>query len=188
MPKVSGKVTQSKSVWRSPDGSREIFELMLDVDGKQFRAKTYSKDISQVGWSGEVETYEKQGRNGSETFVKQPPKESGWSSGGGRGFGGGQKIPVDNYTMYLSYVKDIAVALINGKAYTVERLNEIANDVATAGEMFYEMRPDNKDKVADVPATQDEIDGGISNAIDEVFFNDKQEEDPWNQPNEQLPV
>ena len=75
-----------ESVWKSPDGQREIFKVTLDYDGKEVAAKTYSKDISVPGWAGQVETYEKPGRNGSETFVKQPPKE-GFSGGGYTGGG-----------------------------------------------------------------------------------------------------
>lgn len=79
MPVLEVKTTSANSVWKSPDGQREIFELQLEYEGKPVKAKTYSKDISTVGWEGTVETYEKQSRNGMETFVKQPPKEGGFS-------------------------------------------------------------------------------------------------------------
>lgn len=73
---------ESRSVWKSPDGQREIHEVVLDYEGKPVTAKTYSHDIAVVGWQGTVESYEKQGRNGTETFVKQPPKEGGGYGGG----------------------------------------------------------------------------------------------------------
>lgn len=80
MPLFQTTTKESRSVWKSPDGQREIFEVTLDYQGQTFKAKTYSRDISVVGFIGEVESYEKEGRNGSETFVKQAPKE-GFSSG-----------------------------------------------------------------------------------------------------------
>lgn len=75
MPKVQVTTKNSRSVWKSPDGQREIFEVEFDFQGKSLKAKTYSKSIPVAGWSGEVEVEERQGRNGLETFVKQPPKE-----------------------------------------------------------------------------------------------------------------
>lgn len=188
MPQMNVKTISAENVWSTPDGSKTIYKLMLDYDGRQVSAKTYSNAIATVGWSGTVETYEKQGRQGAETFVKQPQKE--WSGGGGYQKSSGQsggvsKAPHDNYTMFLSYVKDIAVALINSKAYTAERLNEVATDVATAGEMFYAMRPDapkdvvsnNADKVVDV--TDDMLDNASN--LDDVLGGDllSGESDPW---------
>lgn len=78
MPQFEVKTTEARSVWKSPDGQREIFDVTLDYDGQAVSASTYSKDIATVGWSGTVETYEKEGKGGrpSQTFVKQPPKEN----------------------------------------------------------------------------------------------------------------
>lgn len=81
MPRFNVKTISGNQIWASPDGQRKIYELVVDVDGKQLKAKTYSDAISQTGWSGEVETYEKPNRNGGmDTFVKQPPKEGGFQS------------------------------------------------------------------------------------------------------------
>jgi hypothetical protein len=77
MPIMTLKTTGSKQVWASADGKIKIFELNLEYEGKPVKAKTYSAAIATIGWEGEVETYEKEGRNGVETFVKQPPKEDG---------------------------------------------------------------------------------------------------------------
>lgn len=85
MPTVQVTTKTATQVWKSPDGQRTINEVELDWEGKTLKAKTYSDAIATVGWSGEVESYEKQGRNGNETFVKQPPKENpgyGSTSGG----------------------------------------------------------------------------------------------------------
>jgi len=82
MPQIQGVTTKSvKQVWQSPDGQRSINEVLMDCQGKLFKANTFSNDIATVGWSGDVESYEKDGRNGSQTFVKQAPKEGGWSGG-----------------------------------------------------------------------------------------------------------
>lgn len=77
MPVFNATTKSAESVWKSPDGQREIFSVKLDVGGKEFEAKTYSRDISQAGFTGEVESYEKPGQNGkpAQTFVKQAQKE-----------------------------------------------------------------------------------------------------------------
>ena len=59
MPIFNAEVQNSQSVWKSPDGQREIFEVNLLVNGKAVTAKTYSNDIAQAGFSGELESYEK---------------------------------------------------------------------------------------------------------------------------------
>jgi hypothetical protein len=141
LDKVS--TVSSKSVWRSPDGQREIFEVMLDYQGNTFKGKTYSKDIATDGWSGTVETYEKEGRNGPETFVKQPAKENGYSGGGGRSYGSSPKQTTnDPFTMFLSYAKDLMVALIaSEQGYTTERFAELLEDLNTGGMTLYDNRP-----------------------------------------------
>lgn len=87
MPQFQTTTREAKSVWKSPDGQREIFEVVLDYEGQPVKASTYSNDIATVGWKGTVETYEKEGKGGRppQTFVKQPPKENpgyGSTSGG----------------------------------------------------------------------------------------------------------
>jgi hypothetical protein len=171
MPRFQVKTTSSDKIWSTPDGKMSIYKVTMDYNGDPMTAKTYSDAIAQVGWSGEVETYEKEGKgnNPAETFVKQPPKE-GYQGGGSYGGGRPQaKSPVDNYTMYLSYVKDIAVALINTKAYTDERLAEIATAVATTGEMFYEMRPDGSAKSSTAVATSPKLDTSEELNLNDIF-------------------
>jgi hypothetical protein len=105
MPNMQATTKLSEKVWSSPDGQKTIYKVTLEADGQQVTAKTFSDAISQIGWSGQVETYEKEGRQGSETFVKQPPKEGGWQGGGGgKSYGGGGSKPqADQFTMYLSH-------------------------------------------------------------------------------------
>lgn len=147
MPTVQVKTTSSKEVWKTPDGKMKIHEIELDHNGKSVRAKTYSDAISQVGWEGEVETYEKSGRNGSETFVKQPQKEgyqnsqSSGASHQGASYQSKRSAPQsDNYTMYLSYVKDIAVALIMQDTYSQEQLARVVEEVGVEGKHLYSLR------------------------------------------------
>jgi hypothetical protein len=71
------KTTSSRQVWVSSDAKIKIFELGMEYEGKPVKAKTYSAAIAVPGWEGEAETYEKQSKNGLETFVRQPPKEDG---------------------------------------------------------------------------------------------------------------
>lgn len=85
MPQFETETKDSRSVWKSPDGQREIYEITLDYNGQPVKAKTYSHDIAVVGWKGTVDVYEKQGRNGTEQFVKQPPKDNPSYGGGSAG-------------------------------------------------------------------------------------------------------
>lgn len=182
MPTLQVKTVSAEQVWSK--GDLVISKLVLDYNGQEVQAKTYSKSIAVPGWSGTVETYEKQGRNGSETFVKQPLKEGGYSGGSSsqtgtqasRSYPQQAKPGFDSYTMYLSYVKDIAVALINTKAYTEERLQELATQVAATGEMFYAMRPDGDAKKPETAPDTSGLDK-VFGATEEITI---QEEDiPW---------
>lgn len=137
MPTFENVTTKSANeVWKTPDGKMTISEIVLDIAGKDVKAKTYSNAIATVGWSGTVESYEKTGRNGVETFVKQPQKEG--FSGGGRSFA---KPQGDQFTMYLSYAKDVAVAMLeNGKLDEV-KFGEVLDSIADGGKTLYEARP-----------------------------------------------
>lgn len=118
MPQFKTTTKQSSSVWKSPDGSREIFEVAMDYEGQPVKAKTYSKDIATVGWEGTVDTYEKEGRNGSETFVKQPPKEGGWVGGSTQpGTSGGIRSsyqPKDDKAIQAMWAIGQSIAAHNG--------------------------------------------------------------------------
>lgn len=150
---ILDKVTtkESRSVWRAPDGQREIFELVMEYQGNLFGAKTYSKDISVVGWSGSVETYEKPGKMGAptQTFVKQPPKEDGFTPNAGSG---GQRaaariMPSDPFTMYLSYAKDITVALIAASGVASKKdYTDLIDQTITGAYALYDARPEARAK------------------------------------------
>ena len=163
MPQFEAVTKLSESVWRSPDGQREIFKVTLEVDGQPMVAKTYSKDISAIGWSGTVDTYEKQGTRGSETFVKQPPKEGGFtpqqaSSPKSTGVAS-SKPSFDNFTMYLSYAKDVAVAMIKDGKLDEAAYGAVLEAVAAGGETLYDHRPDAPKKEKDtVHAVDDNAD------------------------------
>lgn len=165
MPQFETKTTEAESVWKSPDGQREIFKVILDIDGKPLMAKTYSKDISSVGWTGTVETYEKQGRNGSETFVKQPPKE-GFSGGGGFSKGG-FKPQGDQFTMYLSYAKDIAVAMVKDGKLDENAYAQVLDAVSTGGHTLYDSRPGATPGAT--PAEEKPADKPVTTKLDEIF-------------------
>ena len=80
MPQLHVRIKKAQEVWKSPDGQRVIYSLIMSVPGvdKDVGAKTYSKAIATDGWEGDIESYEKPGKNGPETFVKQIPKEGGF--------------------------------------------------------------------------------------------------------------
>ena len=106
------KTIAGRSVWKSPDGQREIYEVVLEHEGKNLKAKTYSSDIPVVGWEGKVDTYEKEGRNGIETFVKQPPKEGGYAGAGSTS--GRSYQPKDEKAIQAMFAIKAAISLLGG--------------------------------------------------------------------------
>jgi hypothetical protein len=186
MPVMQAKTVASKEVWKK--GNLTIFELTLSVNGQDMRAKTYSGAIAQVGWSGTVETYEKEGRNGSETFVKQPQKEDSVYApqSGGQGKSGGASKPFDQFTMYLSYAKDLVVALQETAGFDQKLFKELLVATIEGGNMLYNNRPE----VAGVtqPTTQsyEPVDEDLK-GLNAIFGDDERgnyvvdgEETPWN--------
>lgn len=159
MPTLNVTVKESKQVWASPDGQKKIFKIVLDADGQEVQASTYSDAISKEGWSGAVETYEKAGKYGTETFVKQPAKE-GFSGGygGGKSYGGKPGMS-DQYTMYLSYAKDLLVAKINnGEKVDYEDGLQL---IIGGGHTLYDSRP-SAATVAEIPEPK-------QSAIDDIL-------------------
>jgi len=63
------KTMHSEQVWQSPDGKKTIWEVALKGDGgNEYRLKTFSEAIAQLGFEGNVESYlNKRG----ERFVRQ---------------------------------------------------------------------------------------------------------------------
>lgn len=185
MPQLDVTTKTATSVWKSPDGQREIFELGLEYEGKPVKAKTYSKDIATVGWSGTVETYEKPGRNGSETFVKQPPKEGGsygGSSGSQGGYrGGGGKHQADPFTMYLSYAKDAAIASVHEGKFDGGLYQELLEAIEAGGAQLYAGRPD-APKPSETKAPEPDVVHEVTDEpidlgkIDEIFGDKEKEE------------
>lgn len=175
MPTLQVKTVSSKEIWKTPDGQKVIWEVQLDMNGTVYTAKTYSKAISQIGWSGTVESYEKPGRNGSETFVKQPQKEQGYQ-------GKSSQQPKNEFTMYLAYVKDIAVALINaGKS--LDELPAIVERVALEGKHLFSLREGaDTPLVSETPVDEDKVD--INAEMNKLF----PEEDEWKKTIDTLPV
>lgn len=145
MPLIKATTKSSKETWKSPDGKITGFDIVLDVGGEDFPCNTFSKAIAEVGWSGEVETYERNNR----TYVKQPPKEEGsyqsTTSGGSTRSSAG-KPTFDNYTMYLSYGKDLAIACIKDGAFDGKLYAEVLSAVEAGGAQLYEGRPGGEKK------------------------------------------
>ena len=164
MPVINNVKTESaEKVWSSPDGQKTIFKVVLDVNGTKAEAKTYSGAVATVGFSGDVETYEKQGRNGTETFVKQPQKE-GFTP---RSFGGGSKPSSDNFTMYLSYAKDLAVALQQTTGFDQKAFDELLSAVSAGGKRLYESRVGAPTETVSAPTEKlDEVVTDIDEPLD----------------------
>jgi hypothetical protein len=175
MPTISVTTKSAKEVWRS--GDRAIHELALDYNGQLFKAKTYSNAIAKEGWSGEVETYEKQGRYGTETFVKQPQKAY---SGGG--FQGGGRAPADQFSMYMSYAKDLVSAFItlDGKVNMTE-FKKALKATIEGGHLLYAARPGAEPQDGPEPTPDAQVDT-VAKELSEALGDDIEvvdEEGPW---------
>lgn len=175
MPTVEGLTTKSaEQVWRSPDGSRTIYQVTLDYKGKDLVAKTYSEAIATVGWSGDVVTDERPNkRGGTDTFVKSAPKE-GYSGGGG--FKGGSKPLSDPFTMFLSYAKDAAIASVHEGKFNGTLYAELLDAISAGGAQLYASRPGGEpaEAVSNSPSKPEPV------TLDDVFGGTKEEGDtPW---------
>lgn len=75
------KTINTEQIWQSPDGDRKIWEVTLrSDDGNEYRLKTYSPKVSQIGFQGEVESYL---NPRGDRFVRQKaPAAAGASKGG----------------------------------------------------------------------------------------------------------
>ncbi len=161
MPKVDNATTkQAESIWRSPDGAKEIFKVTIDVGGEEFQAKTYSKDISKVGWTGSLESYEKEGKFGSETFVKQPQKEGGY---GGRG----NYTPKDDKAIQAMWAIGQAMNWFSNRASDKLEAKDVKELAIILNGMVDEVKTGSVDTVAEVAG--DETNEDIGKEIDRVF-------------------
>jgi hypothetical protein len=53
-----GKTINSQQVWQSPDASKKIWEVTLRAEnGENYKLKTYSRKISELGFTGELQSY-----------------------------------------------------------------------------------------------------------------------------------
>lgn len=90
----------------------------------------------------------------------------------------------DPFTMYLSYAKDIAVALIGSKAgYNEEQFSKILEDVAAGGKVLYDERPGAKTasttESKDVIPTADDIEKDVDlSQVAELMADKKENEVP----------
>lgn len=200
MPKLHVKTISSEQVWKSPDGARKIWELKLQYEDRVVKAQTFSETIAGEGWEGEVETYER----GQNTFVKQPPKEDGYTpsqtgsrpSSTGAGSSKGNYQPKDEKAIKamwaIGQAKDIAlkVSPVDQKQPMVEFVSLVET---YAQELFLmvdrvkvtEESPEpavteTKEPSDAVPVTDEQLDN-----IGEIFDNagqaaeDVTVEDPW---------
>ena len=67
------KTTNAQQIWQAPDGTRTIWEVTLKArDGREYRLKTYSRDIAALGFTGEVRSYL---NPRGDRFVRQVPAD-----------------------------------------------------------------------------------------------------------------
>lgn len=126
---MKAKTLSSKEIWKSSDGQRTIWEVTLKADdGKSYGLKTYSSEIAQVGFEGDVETYI---NPKGDRFVKQPKPEGGfkggnkpnnqpviqaqWAIGQARGFirDRGEILPEDEYWVEVQKTAVKLIEIVN---------------------------------------------------------------------------
>lgn len=182
MPTLKVTTKSAEKVWASPDGKMVISKVVFDYNGQSLEAKTYSNAIAVPGWVGEVESYEKQGKMGSETFVKQPQKEQGAYGGGSYKGGGASRPMTDPFTMYLSYAKDLVVALVNTTGFDESQLKTLLDATVDAGKFLYEARP-GADSAEAKPAQEElpiiDVDAPIDLSEVDKMFPPAEGEKPW---------
>jgi hypothetical protein len=74
---MKSKTIHSEKVWQSPDGQKSIWEVMLQAEGTEYKLKTFSPRISQIGFEGDVESYV---NPRGDRFVKQRATRSSANS------------------------------------------------------------------------------------------------------------
>lgn len=183
MPVFQLKTLSSKSVWRSPDGQREIWEVMMDYQGQALKAKTYSEAISVVGWSGEAETYEKEGRNGVETFVKQPPKETNYNSRGSGGSAASKPafVPKDEKAIHAQFAIREAInwltSPIGKEGATLADVEPLANDLFA---MIDRVKTGEVKEFVPDPIITELEDGPVDmSKLNDIFGPPEDTETPW---------
>ena len=114
------KIVSSKSIWKKPDGSGELFEVDIEFNNKIVKVKTWSKSIADsLGKSLDVESYEgKEFKGKKDKFIKQIKKGGQFSPG---------RQELDKRLTSLICAKDIVIAEMpfknNGVFKTAEMLN-----------------------------------------------------------------
>jgi hypothetical protein len=108
---MRGKTISAEQVWKSPDGSRKIYEVSIEADGKVYTLQTYSDKISKVGFEGELETYDKDGNR----FVRQKTKEGGGNYGGGNRGGSPRNDEATQESIARSVALKAAVDMVSSR-------------------------------------------------------------------------
>lgn len=133
---------ESNLVWKSPDGERELYEVVFESQGQELKAKTYSSYIGTEGWSGDLLVEERQGKKGLETFVKQAPKEDGSyqaRSGGGASGGANSRqpyVPKDDKAIQAMWAISQSIAAHSGTTDSDMNPADLASVEGYANELF----------------------------------------------------
>lgn len=183
MATLQAKTIEAKEVWKSPDGKMVLSEIAMDIDGKRAVFKTYSKAIATEGWSGTIETYEKESKKAGvppETFVKQPQKEQGPDARSPAKFG----KEADPFTMYLSYAKDIAGFCVTEKGFNSDMYSDLLEAVSAGGLQLFEARPGATTQPAH-EETEEDLSKNIDQSMNQLnaAFGDVENvtpDEPWN--------
>jgi hypothetical protein len=165
MPVLKIKTIESKVGWTNPSNPDMVsYDLTIDVGGKKAEARTYSKAVAELGFEGEVETYEKN----DHTYLKQ--KQTG-SFQPRRSFGGPAKDNSDGQRQGMCINNAANYVNSQGKDYSpadwAERVWGYANAIYSLGDLKKEDSTTTVDTVAPMPE-DDKYD--LTN-VNELFKN-----------------
>lgn len=122
MAKFNGRIVAVQNngapTWQSPDGQKKLWAVTVEVNGRQLAAKTWDQALSVVGYSGEIEAYEKQDKRGNlETWVAPPRAQQ---SGGYQARSGGDYKPKDETAIKAMWAIGQAVECIGSDLAQIE--------------------------------------------------------------------
>jgi hypothetical protein len=171
------ETVDSKIIWQK--GDRTIYEVELEYQGNPFKAKSYSDRVAAIGFTGDVEVYDKQGQRGSEQFVRQAPKENAAPASSGTSTAARPAYqPKDEKAIQAMWAISQAIALSTATVKENATLEHVYNNAAELFSMVDAVK--NSDtKQAQLDIVQEVPEGPVSlDEIDALFKSDMDDK-PW---------
>lgn len=132
MPSI--ELLNAKTVWvgepyQVPGTDIRIWKIKLEINGQRDTYSTMSQAVATDGFAGDLELYT---NDKGKEYVRQLKKPD--SPGVAQGHG-------DQFTMYLSYAKDLVVALQESSGFDKELFKTLLSATIKGGKALYNARP-----------------------------------------------